>query len=550
MIRGTLGLLVSTCVACAAAPMASGPEPAERGELADGGAPSPDDGGVVDGGEPVTPPPDAGGPDAMGRWSDLPEAPLVEGSAPAQSAAHFEGDAASGSGPCLVEPEPGSLIPKNWLRPRFRWNADAAHNLFELRVTVPNQTRPLVVYTSERSYTMSAALWRGLTGHSSGHTLSVTVRGAQVTAGQRVGAPTAPTFAGIELAPVQTAGQIVYWTTTHGSALKGFHVGDETVRELLRPSQANAQCIGCHTSTPDGRHAAFSASRDAIDGNPSHVAHRTVDGSGEAPTYLSDAARALLRRVPQQLPFFSPAWWSDERKLQLSMLTVNDRWEIAWTWLAAPAQTRDVGWGVVARQGDPRHAASAHARRDGAGLVYTSSSSVEAGVVLHNGDGDLYTVPFNNGRGGAATALRGASDPAVSEYYPSYSPDDRLIAFNRAPARQSSYSNPNAELYVIAAEGGTPIRLRANDPPACSGPRSPGVTNSWPKWSPVVGENRGKRYYWLTFSSTRLGDKPQIFVAPVVVDGSTATTYPALTLWNQPADEANHTAAWDFFRIK
>ena len=78
----------------------------------------------------------------------------------------------------------------------------------------------------------------------------------------------------------------------------------------------------------------------------------------------------------------------------------------------------------------------------------------------------------------------------------------------------------------------------------------PGVTNSWPKWAPGVEDFNGRRYYWLTFSSTRRGDKPQIFVAPVVAEGGSLVSYPALTLWNQPADEANHTAAWDVFQIR
>ena len=50
----------------------------------------------------------------------------------------------------------------------------------------------------------------------------------------------------------------------------------------------------------------------------------------------------------------------------------------------------------------------------------------------------------------------------------------------------------------------------------------------------------------LTFSSTRLVGHPQLYVTPVVDDGSgTLQTFPALYLWNQPPDEANHTPAWD-----
>ena len=103
---------------------------------------------------------------------------------------------------------------------------------------------------------------------------------------------------------------------------------------------------------------------------------------------------------------------------------------------------------------------------------------------------------------------------------------------------------------MIPAAGGTPHRLAANDPPACSGLTSPGVTNSWPKWSPESTTTlSGKTYYWLTFSSTRAGTKPQLFVTPLVVENGVPTSYPAIYLWNQPAGEANHTPAWDVFQL-
>ena len=127
------------------------------------------------------------------------------------------------------------------------------------------------------------------------------------------------------------------------------------------------------------------------------------------------------------------------------------------------------------------------------------------------------------------------------------------------------YNQSSAEVSVVPAGGGVPTRLKANDPAACSGITSPGVTNSWPKWSPDVEScPDGNTYYWLVFSSTRenipfnaanlqngvAGPTSQLYITGVVVDGSgTITTYPALYLWNQPAGENNHTPAWDYFAI-
>jgi hypothetical protein len=114
------------------------------------------------------------------------------------------------------------------------------------------------------------------------------------------------------------------------------------------------------------------------------------------------------------------------------------------------------------------------------------------------------------------------------------------------------YNNAQDELYVVPSGGGTATRLLANDPPACTGKTSPGVTNSWPKWAPQAQTTTdGRTFYWIVFSSIRdPGGNPQLYVTPVVVDGAgKVTTYHALYLWNQPAGENNHTPAWDNFQI-
>jgi hypothetical protein len=100
--------------------------------------------------------------------------------------------------------------------------------------------------------------------------------------------------------------------------------------------------------------------------------------------------------------------------------------------------------------------------------------------------------------------------------------------------------------------GATAVRLPANDPPTCSGQKSPGATNSYPKWSPRAQTLDQKTYYWLVFSSRRnheAGSNPQLYITGLVDNGSRLETHGAIYLWNQPADEANHTPAWDTFEI-
>src|SRR5690606_10514621 len=98
---------------------------------------------------------------------------------------------------------------------------------------------------------------------------------------------------------------------------------------------------------------------------------------------------------------------------------------------------------------------------------------------------------------------------------PDYSPDDAWIAFTRAAEwnDRKVYYRADGEIWVVPATGGTAVRLEANSPPACSGEVSPGVINSWPKWSPSTQRDGNKTYYWLVFSSARA--YPEQFSLPV-----------------------------------
>jgi hypothetical protein len=358
------------------------------------------------------------------------------------------------------------------------------------------------------------------------------------------------------MAPVPAGGSVVYWTTSGGTFLKGFKIGDESVVQVLSTGEAKTQCIACHTSTPDGLFVGLTSSSDANDGGTlGFIDMRSEDGTGTRPPYVTTNANFLLARLSQHAPSFSKAHWQTGDHTVLTMYPVNGSAEIIWTDLEASSTQLGNGWGVVARNSDVNQAASAAFSHDGNTVAYTSATSVSWGVITP--DGMIYTVPYNLRQGGTARPVNGANDPSSLQYYPSFSADDKFIAFNRAPGGGSStsYDNPKAEIYVVPATGGTATRLAANDPPACTGISSPGITNSWPKWSPEAKTDpSGNTYYWLVFSSTRdpgqATPAPQLYAAPIVVDSSgNVTTYSALYFWNQPETEHNHTPAWDVFQI-
>src|SRR5690606_30033614 len=111
---------------------------------------------------------------------------------------------------------------------------------------------------------------------------------------------------------------------------------------------------------------------------------------------------------------------------------------------------------------------------DGSTIVYTSTDVPQDGRVGGASVVDLYTVPA---AGGEAEPVAGA-DSEDFEYYPDYSPDDALIAFNKLPkfatnpGREDSfdhvYYRPESDIYVVPPAGGTATRLVSNDA-SCEG---------------------------------------------------------------------------------
>ena len=119
---------------------------------------------------------------------------------------------------------------------------------------------------------------------------------------------------------------------------------------------------------------------------------------------------------------------------------------------------------------------------------------------------DLYRVPFNEGRGGKAEPIEGASHNGKSNYFAKFSPDGKWIVFCKA--ENYMLLMPDSELYIIPAEGGQARRLEANTP----------RMNSWHSWS-----SNGR---WLVFSSKANTAYTQLFLTHI--DDAGRSTPPVL----------------------
>jgi tetratricopeptide (TPR) repeat protein len=116
-------------------------------------------------------------------------------------------------------------------------------------------------------------------------------------------------------------------------------------------------------------------------------------------------------------------------------------------------------------------------------------------------------VPFNGGAGGAVEPVAGASGDGFSNFFPRPSPDGKWIVFCKA--RNYMLLQPDSELYIVPAAGGTARRMRCNT----------SRMNSWHSWSP---DGR-----WLVFASKANGPYTQLWLTRVDEEGNDA---PAVAL--------------------
>jgi tetratricopeptide (TPR) repeat protein len=158
--------------------------------------------------------------------------------------------------------------------------------------------------------------------------------------------------------------------------------------------------------------------------------------------------------------------------------------------------------------------------------VYQKDSIVDASSILLNENDvpefiedkepfkfNLYRVPFNEGRGGTAEPIAGASHNGMSNFFAKFSPNGKWIVFTKA--ENYMLLMPDSELYIVPAAGGEARRLRANTP----------LMNSWHSFS-----SNGR---WLVFSSKANTPYTQLFLThideqgnstpPVVLDRFTGT---------------------------
>ncbi len=346
-------------------------------------------------------------------------------------------------------------------------------------------------------------------------------------------------------------GAIYYWNTQ----LQGVRVLEQGKPPVTVATGAG-MCAGCHSVSPDGSTVAVS---HMMGSGMTSMSMTLVNAkTGVTPGWLNPKAATTLASSFTIAAAFSPAYFSDAVKW-LVVPTSNSP-----GMMPAPAKLMAVDLlggkaKVLVKGGDLGQQAFPTWSPDGSTVVYASAKDVGNGFSASQPT-KLYAVPFNGGEGDVAGPLSGADDDNVFQYYPAFTIDGQYVAYNRvdlnAPACPASagggpssggegtYDNCNAELWILPASGGAPIRLdlanQSNEP----------LTNSWPTFGNVPGS-----LYWMAFSSKRnygflhtgAPPSPQIYVVaidPKKLAAGQDGSYAALWLPGQDATSGNHIARW------
>lgn len=450
---------------------------------------------------------------------------------PADASSRFQTPAsADAPGPELVYPPSGILVPPNMNSLEIHFVPASKQSLFELRLLSPKST--LVAYFGCESlqegcvYTPDKAFWSSLADQARGlGPVSYELREASPDGSLPV---TVSQKATIEFAAEDIVGGLYYWNAGAGIVQRyDFGYPGQQAENYMTAANAGAGfCVGCHVLSRDGTRIAVGLDIPA----PSvfkvfDVATKTMKFS-KGSLFPGDTNGANFFSFS---PDAKQIMTSDGNRISLRDGETGD-----------PIVDPLVPQGTMpdwSPQGDL--------------LVYARPSSPIGIAAPGISSGSIELLSFDGTAWGNPKTL--APFQGQNNYYPSFSPDQGWVVFNRSPSNRDSMANsssdgglPDGQIWAVSPTSGAPIRL-VNASPNGDG-------DQWAKWSPNVMTYAGGNVMWITFTSFRSyglrlgkGAQAQLWMAafdPARAAAGEDPSFPAFWMPFQDIGSGNHIAQW------
>lgn len=420
--------------------------------------------------------------------------------------------------PEIVYPLHGSAIPGSFAPPLIQWNANG-NDAFALEIST--QWNTWTVFTTADQYAPSVDDWQAISRFELGEPVRFRVIGGDWSGSGFNGAPcVAPGTVDSVVADGSIDGTILYWAPPATKSIT-FAQGLPASNE---PMPLPGTCDGCHSvnlarPTRLAYGPSMPGKTNLVDLlNPTSV----IQSWGNSFTDMRDFA------APDR---------SGDYIVVTKMGLLTDS--------SMAVYRQDTG-AFVSDVVTDRSPAMPNWSPDGRTLVYAGCDT--GASVMGASDCDLFVQTWDAASESFTGEQKIASHgPGETFFYPTFSPDSRVVAFNAAlmwsgpGGTYTSYANPKARLMLVPAGGGGVVELTAANGVG-------DLTNSWPRWAPAYGT-----YAWLAFSSKRayghqVDGTPQLWVTAVDLeavvnlegDPSRAPTW----IPGQLITEGNHTPTW------
>lgn len=414
-------------------------------------------------------------------------------------ATKFQGPADPSLAPALVYPLDGVLVPPNLDAMEFQWMPAPGSTEYDLEFSGP--TIDLHVYatcqaigaTGGCGLAPDSATWSAIVQTLEGQDpAQVVVRALGASGKVGTSAP-----AHIQFATDAVQGGLYYFNTKSqtladgGMEQPGIYRYD-FAKNTVGPFFTQQQCAGCHALSNDGTKMLAPICTNARGcGRPLQLA-------------VVDVATGNFVTPPMPVGDSDTQAWTPDDKYYVTTPSCGGYSP------TPPNGCTGYSGGVMTLVDASNNTAVGNVpvlpgtlfpafSNDGKHLAYARGNPYNGPLSLTGAS--LSTIEFFEPSFGAETQL--VKSQGENNYYPSYSPDDQWVLFDRStcaagdpPSNCDTYDDPSAQMWVVAAGGGTPVALaRANG--------TGQLRDSWPKWSPFKGTYKGGDIFWITFSSSR-----------------------------------------------